>query len=71
MSLVEDAVAARKAGLTYGQYMTQKGFSPYKAKPCPRCKNCGAPLIGRQMQYCSKDCRDAMKAKTRGGDVFV
>ena len=41
MSLIEDAKAAKQAGLTYGQYMLKKPFEPYHRASGKKCKNCG------------------------------
>ena len=71
MSLVEDAKAAKKAGLSYGQYMTQKPFTPYRRKNGNKCANCGGVLYGGQIKYCCSECRAEMKSKTTRGDLFV
>lgn len=71
MSLIEDAKAAREAGLTYGQYMTHKDFIPYKKPVGPRCKNCNGPLRGGQQRFCSNECRAMMRLKTSRGDWLV
>ena len=71
MSLMDDAKAAREAGMTYGQYMTLRPFHPYKKTIGPKCINCGCALIGKQSRFCSRECRDQMRAKTARGDVFV
>ena len=46
MSLIEDAKAEKAAGLSYGQYMTKKTFSPYKKEVGKKCANCGGVLYG-------------------------
>jgi hypothetical protein len=71
MSLVEDAVAAKKAGMTYGQYMSQKAFVPYKRVSGKKCIVCGSPLVGKQMNWCSKECRDIRKMWISRGGIFV
>lgn len=71
MGLVEDARAAKELHMTYGQYMSTKSFVPYHKPERKTCKNCGAPLIGRRMTFCSKECRDQMKLKNARGDLFV
>ena len=71
MSLIEDAKAAKKAGLSYGQYMLHKPFEPYKKPTGLRCANCGGPLYGAQRRFCCLECREASKARTRAGDLFV
>ena len=71
MSLVEDAKAAKEAGLTYGQYMMQKPFRPYQKQRGKKCENCGGVFYGGQMRFCSSECRYQMKAKTAKGDLFV
>lgn len=60
MSLVEDAKAAHKLHMTYGQYMaTVKPLEPPKPpKPLEKangriCELCGAPLVGKQRKYCT------------------
>ena len=71
MSLVEDAKAAKEAGLTYGQYMLKKPFEPYHRASGKKCKNCGGILHGRRLNYCCNECREKMKTKTSRGDLFV
>lgn len=71
MSLIEDAKAAKKAGMTYGQYMMTKPFESYKRPSGRKCANCGGVLYGNQQKYCSAECRDEMKLKTARGDLFV
>ena len=64
MSLIDDAAAARKAGLTYGQYILTKPPVPLPQRPIGNghyCVRCGWPLEGKQRKYCWK-CR----AKIRG-----
>lgn len=71
MSLIEDAAAAHAAGMTYGQYMSNRPAAPVQRRIGKRCANCGGPLLGKQLRFCSNECRDAMKAKNARGDVFV
>lgn len=71
MGLIEDARAARNAGLTYGQYMTKKEFVPPKKEEGPTCIICGFPLVGKQVYYCSDRCRYRMKQRRKYGDVLV
>ena len=71
MSLVDDAKAAKKAGLSYGQYMMNKPFEPYKRVNGNKCENCGGLLYGGQRRFCCSECRAEMKSKTNRGDVFV
>lgn len=73
MSLIEDAKAARKAGMTYGQYMVTKKPSPRKPKPDTRkfCANCGDILTGGRVRFCCNECRAEMRAKNAKGDKFV
>lgn len=56
MSLIEDAAAARRLGITYGRYMTEVKCSTVILKKDDgngfTCTLCGAPLHGRQMKYC-------------------
>lgn len=57
MSLVEDAKAARKANMTYGQYMATK---PYKPRFIPEkrfCLWCGVELFDQKDQFCNCFCR--------------
>ena len=71
MGLVEDAAAAKKLGMTYGQYMQKKPFIPYQKIPGKKCATCGAPLIGKRTSYCSRECREIHRARIAKGDVFV
>lgn len=60
--LDDDALAARKAGMHYGDYMAVKqrirsGESAL-AGPKRLCQICGNPLTRRkQEKYCSEECR--------------
>ena len=71
MSLIEDAKAAKKAGLSYGQYMLSKEQRQFVRIRGNRCLNCGNILTGAKMKYCSKHCADQMKKKTLNGGKFV
>ena len=71
MSLIEDAKAAKAAGMTYGQYMIGRPFTPYKRPSGKRCINCGGVLYGNQHRFCSAECRNEMKSKTSMGDKYV
>lgn len=71
MSLIEDAKAAKASGLSYGQYMMNKPFEPYKRHVGKKCANCGGVLYGGQQKFCCRECRDALKSKTSRGDLFV
>lgn len=71
MGLIEDAKAAKEAGLSYGQYMLQRDFITFEKPTGRRCEICGAPLIGQQRKFCSRACRDEMKIRESRGDVFV
>lgn len=71
MGLIEDAKAAKEAGLSYGQYMSQREFVPYEKPFGRRCEICGGPLSRYQKRFCSKACRDEMKIRESRGDVFV
>lgn len=61
--LIAAAKAARKAGMTYGQYMAEKG---YREIPSPErnadgsvyyCKICRKPIPpGKRRTYCSAEC---------------
>lgn len=66
--LDDDALAARKAGMRYGDYMAVKqrircgDVAP--AGPTRFCRICGQPLTRRkQEKYCSEECR--MTAQNR------
>ena len=56
---------------SYGQYMLQKPFKPYKRTPGKKCMNCGGVLTGAQHKFCCRECKDEMKLKTARGDLFV
>lgn len=74
MSLIEDAKAARKAGMTYGQYMVTKKPSdrPRKTKQEKNiCLNCGGSLPPDNRKFCSMLCRSAMAAKNKNGGAFT
>ena len=75
LPLVEAEKLAREAGMTYGQYMAQRGIFP----PPPRrrkrqlswtysqlfvkpCEKCGKPLPDKQRKYCH-DCKAAAYKK--------
>lgn len=71
MGLIEDAAAARAAGMTYGQYMAGKPVKPYVKDTKRRCINCGAELSGMQMKYCGLKCRERMRYKNVSDSVYV
>lgn len=71
MGLIEDAKAAKGAGMSYGQYMLQREFIPFEKPTGKRCEICGAPLIGQQRKFCSRACREEMIIRESKGDVFV
>ena len=71
MSLIEDAKAAKAAGLSYGQYMMNKEQHQFVRFHDKRCINCGNRLTGAKLKYCSKHCADQMKKKTANGGKFV
>lgn len=56
---------------SYGQYMIQKPFSPYRRESGKKCANCGGVLSGGQLKFCCSECRAEMKSKTNRGDLFV
>ena len=62
VQLTADAVAARKSGMSYGQYMAAKE-KPVVVSEIPRrrCKTCGAliPLNSRKTTFCNMECHDA------------
>ena len=60
--LDDDALAARKAGLRYGDYMAVKEAlkrePPAQGKPKRLCVVCGGVLTrNKQLKYCSDECR--------------
>lgn len=68
--LDDDALAARKAGMHYGDYMAAKReAAQICSEPLPKrvCVICGSPLVRRkQTKYCSEECRvTAQKRKRR------
>jgi hypothetical protein len=71
MSLIEDAKAAKEAGVSYGEYMLQRKFVPYEKPTGRRCEICGGILTRYQKKFCCKECRDEMKIRESRGDVFV
>lgn len=71
MGLIEDAKAAKEAGLSYGQYMLQKDFIPFKKPKGKRCEICGAPLIGKKLRFCSQECKYERDRRNYRGDYFV
>ena len=73
MSLIEDAKAAKAAGMNYGVWKSLQPVVPYeKKKPHTRvCINCGGVLYGNQHRFCSAECRNEMKFKTSMGDKYV
>ena len=62
-SIAEINAAARKAGLTYGQYMVEHHRPPVVKRRLPgkRCSVCGAPAV-KGSKYCY-DCK--LKATLR------
>lgn len=67
MGLIEDAAAARRAHMTYGQFKAQqprilppRRFSGLKKKPGatekPLCEVCGKPVRERGRRYCCREC---------------
>lgn len=71
--LSKDAMAARRRGLSYGQYMAQKEQKPPpvrypKKKPAAekKCVICGQPLTpGRRKKFCSDECAGEALLQTR------
>lgn len=76
MSLVEDAISARKAHMTYGQWKMKQPvvIPPRKEQPLlldrpwyqesPRikfCAHCGRQFKGHNTKYCSRKCYLAEK----------
>lgn len=65
--LAQDAIAAQKAGMSYGQYMATKEPAVIKPKPLPGvvrmvvCRYCGKefPVYHHKNKvYCDTFCRD-------------
>lgn len=73
--LDDDALAARRAGMRYGDYMAVKqrirDGETELAGPKRLCQICGAPLTRKkQEKYCSEECRvTAQKRKKRGRGI--
>lgn len=71
MGLIEDSVAARKAHMTYGQYMAQvkpyevpvRRFSGSLRKVPGRhpCAFCGKPVNDNRNRYCCRECYQKAK----------
>lgn len=68
--LDNDALAARRAGMRYGDYMAvkqriQKGEAGL-AGPRRLCQICGAPLTRKkQEKYCSEECRQVARDRRK------
>lgn len=72
-NLTACAIAARKLGMTYGQYMSQKKGMPIPTKPVEPvpvenmryCKECGKPMNPEDWRksYCGDVCRNAAIAR--------
>lgn len=69
-NLTACAIAARKLGMTYGQYMLQKKQMPIQKKVEPDanvryCKECGKPLRPEdwRRKYCSDDCQRVVNSR--------
>lgn len=73
MSLIEDAKAAKKAGMNYGVWKSLQPVIPYEKKSphVKVCKNCGGVMSGKRLEYCCNECRNEMKRKTNMGDTYV
>ena len=71
MGLIEDARAAKDAGLSYGEYMLKREFIPYKKPEGKRCEVCGFLLKKYQQRFCSARCRGESNLRKSRGDVFV
>lgn len=72
MSLIDDARAAHKHGVSYGVYMSAiKKTEPPKPKPKKACANCGGALDGGKLRFCCNECRTAFREKNRKGDKYV
>jgi hypothetical protein len=72
--LTKDAIAAQKAGMSYGKYMAMKEPVVIKPKPIPGvvgmrvCRNCGKEFMvdhNRYKVYCSDQCRNEAWNKTK------
>lgn len=70
MGLIEDAAAARKAGVSYGQYKVEHPFTRRPKKPAKKtlhCLYCGELLTGNQTKFCCVECSNKWwKEKARG-----
>jgi hypothetical protein len=72
-NLTRDAVAARKMGKSYGQYIAWKEEQELrgrlsedkKYKQGPLCAICGKPIskAGRNRKYCGAECADRARLK--------
>ena len=73
MSLIEDAVMAKKLGYkSYGEYMLKKGPPPPpKRYEGPICSVCGKPLPDGRRQFCSRQCCDRHHYLKRKAAAFV
>lgn len=73
MGLIEDARAAKEAGMNYGVWKSLQPVVLYKKKE-PEAKvyaNCGDVLTGGRTRFCRNECRIKMRLKNKKGDKFV
>lgn len=59
MSLIDDARAARAAGMTYGQYIATRTTRQKERRTKPPkkpCLACGKPLPKNKSKYCCPEC---------------
>lgn len=73
MGLIEDARAAKEAGMNYGVWKSLQPVVPYKKKEPETkvCANCGDVFTGGRVRFCCSECRAEMRVKNRKGDKFV
>lgn len=73
MGLIEDAKAAKDAGMNYGVWKSLQPIAPYKKRePTMKvCINCGDVLVGGRIRFCCNECRNEFKTKNRKGDKYV
>ena len=72
-------IEARKYGLHYGVYMSNLSKKKANIKlgrdisenPIRTCQVCNAPLHGKQLKYCSPNCREKHKRANWMGDKYV
>lgn len=73
MILIEDAKAAKEAGMNYGVWKSLQPRVPYKkmgteTKVCP---NCRRELPPGNRRFCSRQCRTELAAKNKNGGTLL